>query len=152
MEKNSFPSLLNRMLDFADIISKKQFLFNDIWKERERKDETVKEDSFGFVVRRGTFWNDSMRYDDTADQNAVNDATEGNNTDKNNVDKNNADRNNTDSNNTDNDGVLEDVGRGIDNGVRDVVDGVEDVVDGNETNRTDTANHAGSANNGKAGQ
>ena len=99
---------------------------------------------------------------DTADQNAVNDATEGNNTDKNNVDKNNvdknnvdknnADRNNTDSNNTDNDGVLEDVGRGIDNGVRDVVDGVEDVVDGNETNRTDTANHAGSSNNGKAGQ
>lgn len=89
---------------------------------------------------------------DTADQNAVNDATEGNNTDKNNVDKNNVDKNNADSNNTDNDGVLEDVGRGIDNGVRDVVDGVEDVVDGNETNRTDTANHAGSANNGKAGQ
>ncbi len=36
---------------------------------------------------------------------------------------------NTDKKNTDGDGVMEDVGRGIDNGVRDVVDGVEDTVD-----------------------
>ena len=46
---------------------------------------------------------------------------------------------NTDKKNTDGDGVMEDVGRGIDNGVRDVVDGVEDTVDDvTENNRKTT--------------
>ena len=45
--------------------------------------------------------------------------------------------------NTDNDGVLEDVGRGVDQGVRDVVDGVEEgVEDITGQSDTDRANHA----------
>lgn len=36
---------------------------------------------------------------------------------------------NTDKKNTDRDGVMEDIGEGIDNGVRDAIDGVEDTVD-----------------------
>lgn len=53
--------------------------------------------------------------DNAADHNTVNDATE---------------------NGGDQDGVLEDVGRGVDDGVRDVVDGVKDGVE----DITDSAN------------
>lgn len=82
----------------------------------------------------------------TTEQGTANDATDGNNTEK-----NHADQKNTGDN-----GVLEDVGRGIDNGVRDVVDGVDDVVedatDGNHMNRDMTNNHTNTTNNGKAGK
>ena len=80
------------------------------------------------------------------EQGTVNDAT-----DENNTEKNHADRKGTED-----DGVLEDVGRGIDHGVRDVVDGVDDAVDdatdGNRTNQNSANNHTNATNNGKAGQ
>lgn len=79
--------------------------------------------------------------DNTANDNAVNDATEGNNTEQDRTDRNQ---------DTNNDGVLEDVGRGVDNGVRDVVDGVEEgVEDMTGQDDTDRANHAETPNRGK---
>lgn len=54
-----------------------------------------------------------------------------------------AEENREGKNTADDSGVLEDIGRGVDDGVRDVVDGVEDgVKDMTDGDSTDSANHA----------
>lgn len=87
----------------------------------------------------------------TGGANGTADTTQTDNNNRENVDQNKKDNvnvENTERKNNENDGVLEDVGRGIDNGVRDVVDGVEDVVDGNGNRATDhqTTNTTGNGN------